>query len=657
MQEPEEQSFSHFDRRKCETEGTRSSGQFFTPARRDKITSMRVRTLITVAAVAACLCPSGVAFCEDASAPPISCANGLVGGINCVASKQDKKEATEAFKRGVKLQEQQRFEDALQQFEKASRLVPQDTQFLTAREVIKGKLVFDHVQRGNALLAEHSRTEAVSEFQAALELDPANQFAEERLEEASRPEKAAVLSPFLERVSESEELHLSPSNDKATFHFTGDVRSLFTQLAAAYKMTVQFDDSVQARQVRFNVDDLDFFTALKLACGVSKTMWTALDAHQFFIAADNAENHKNFDRMSLQTFRVPPHSTPQETTDLLNVLRNTLELRFVNSGQTADILEIRGPQRSVEACAKLIGELGNQRPQVMLDVRVFQISHQLTRKIGLHIPNTFNLYNIPAVALAGLGGQSIQQLINQLISSGGINQAGNTSLSGLLAQLTGQQNSIFSQPLATFGGGLTFMGLSLDQLSAQLSVNESWVRTLDNLSMRAAQGTDATFHLGSRYPIMNASYSPIYNSAQISKVLGNQSYIAPVPSVSYEDLGLQMKAKPTIHGDGTVTLQIELQVRSLTGQSDNGVPVISNREYKGYITLNDGEPAFVAGQVSHNDSRSMSGIPGLGMVPGLNQAMVSNTKTEDDDELMIAITPHVLSNFERTSSEIWVSER
>src|SRR5207302_1130965 len=170
--------------------------------------------------------------------------------------------------------------------------------------------------------------------------------------------------------------------------------------------------------------------------------------------------------------------------------------------------------------------------------------------------NTFNLYNIPTIALAGLAGQNIQQLINQLIASGGINQAGSSSLSGLLSQLTGQQNSIFSQPLATFGGGLTFMGLSLDQLSAQLSLNESWVRSLENMSMRAGQGTDATFHLGSRYPILNASYAPIYNSPQISKVLGNQSYVPPFPSVSYEDLGLTMKAKPTVHGDGSVSLQL-----------------------------------------------------------------------------------------------------
>jgi general secretion pathway protein D len=359
----------------------------------------------------------------------------------------------------------------------------------------------------------------------------------------------------------------------------------------------------------------------------------------------------------LQTFLLPAHSSPQEATELITTMRNMFELRFVSSGQTANTVEVRGPASAVRACARLMEQLGNPRPQVMFDIRVFQISHQLTRNIGVHIPNTFNLFNIPAAALAGLGGQSIQQLINQLISSGGINQLGNTALSGLLSQLGGQQNSIFSQPLATFGGGLTFMGLSLDQFSAALSLNESWVRSLENMSIRTGQGTDASFHLGERFPILNASYAPIFNSPQISAVLGNQSYIPPFPSVSYEDLGLNVKVKPTVHGDGSVTLQLEMQVRSLTGQSDNGVPVISNREYKGSITLKDGEPAFVAGEISRTDTLSMSGIPGLGAVPGLNQAMVSNSKQENQDELMIAITPHVLANFERTTPPIWISER
>jgi general secretion pathway protein D len=589
--------------------------------------------------------------------PPVACANGLVGGINCIPTKKDLKDSREAFDHGVKLHKKQQLEEALVQFDEAARLNPQNVNYLSAREAVKAKLVFQHIESGNLLLLQDARLRAAAEFKAAVDLDPENQFARERLQEATR-EAAPVLSNMsLLPSPESMEIHLQPTESRATFHFSGDTHSLFTQLASAYSLRAQFDDSVPSRPVVFNVDDVDFFTALKLACRVSKTMWAALDTTQVFIAADTPENHKRYDRMLLQTFLLPAHSSPQEATELITTMRNMFELRFVSSGQTANTVEVRGPASAVRACAKLMEQLGNPRPQVMFDIRVFQISHQLTRNIGVHIPNTFNLFNIPAAALAGLGGQSIQQLINQLISSGGINQLGNTALSGLLSQLGGQQNSIFSQPLATFGGGLTFMGLSLDQFSAALSVNESWVRSLENMSIRAGQGSDASFHLGERFPILNASYAPIFNSPQISAVLGNQSYIPPFPSVSYEDLGLNVKVKPIVHGDGSVTLQLEMQVRSLTGQSDNGVPVISNREYKGSITLKDGEPAFVAGEISRTDTLSMSGIPGLGAVPGLNQAMVSNSKQENQDELMIAITPHVLANFERTTPPIWISER
>jgi general secretion pathway protein D len=616
----------------------------------------RIPVLLT-AALAMTVAARVWARSEDSSlAPPIACANGLIGGVNCVPTKKDLKESRAAFERGMKLEKQQRPEEAFAQFDQAVRLDPRSPGYLRAREIVKAKLVFDRVERGNRLLAEDARLRAVAEFRAALDLDPDDRFAKDRLAEATReltpvPGSAVAQEPEMG----SEPIRLEPSTGRATFHFTGDVRDLFAQLAAAYGMNAQFDDSVKARTVVFNVDNVDFLTALELACKVSKSMWVALAARQVLIAENNSENRKQYDRMVLETFVLPSNNSPSEIQELITTLKSMLDLKFVTSGQPLGTIEVRGPQEAVEACARLVKQLDNQKPQVMLDVRVFQISHQLTRNIGVHIPNTFNLYNIPAAALAGLGAQNIQQLINQLISSGGINQLGSTALSGLLSQLGGQQNSIFSQPLATFGGGMTFMGLSLDQFAAALSLNESWARSLENLSMRAGEATDAKFHLGERYPILNASYAPIYNSPQISQVLGNQSYVPPFPSVSYEDLGLNVNAKPIIEGDGSVTLQLEMQIRSLTGQSNNGVPIISNREYKGTVTLKDGEPTFVAGEISRTDMLSMTGIPGLGMIPLFNQAMVNNTKQEEDDELMVAITPHVLSNFSRTSSAIWLS--
>jgi general secretion pathway protein D len=585
--------------------------------------------------------------------PNISCGNGVPGGVNCVASKKDLKQARNAYTHGLKLHDHGRLDEALAQFNNASSLVPQDTLFLSAREVTKAQLVFQHTEQGDRFLADARHEQAVAEYRAALMLDPENTYTQQRLNEAMRDPAASGLIGIAS-LADSTEIHLRPKGEQATFHYRGDVRGLFTELAAAYGVQPQFDDTVVAKTVRFYVDDVDFFTALTLACRATKTMWTALDAHQMLIAADTTENHKQFDRMSLGTFAVPGAVTPQEVTEMVTSLRNICDFQKISTGQGGTV-EVRAPQPILRACTTLLQQLTSGRPQVMLDIEVFQISHNLTRNIGLHIPDTFNLYNIPAVALAGLGGQSITSLINQLIASGGINQAGSSSLSALLAQLQGQ-NSIFSQPLATFGGGLTFMGLSLDQFAAALSLNESWSRTLDHISMQAAQGNEATFHLGERYPILNASYAPIYNSPQISAVLGNQSYIPPFPSVSYEDLGLNLKAKPVIHGSGEISMTLELQVRSLTGQSANGVPYISNKEYKGSIRLRDGEPTVVAGEISSSDQRSMSGIPGLGAIPGLNQAMVNNTTTKEDDELLIVITPHIVSNRNHLTDEIWVSE-
>jgi len=621
---------------------------------------MRRTTFILAAGLLAVM-PAVAAFAagDDASSPPpITCGSGIPGGVHCVASKEELKLARIAFKNGVKLEGDRQLEKAFDQFDEASRLAPQNTQFLTARELVKAQLVFNHVERGNVLLLENAHAKAAAEFRAALNLDAENQYARERLAEATLEMAPPLPRPIAVLLADSGETHLEPKEGRATFHYTGDINGLFAELSAAFGVTAQFDDSVQPRQVMFNVDNVDFFTALKLACQVSKTMWTALGTHALLIAADKPENHKQFDRMSLRTFVLPPHSSPTEVSDIVNTMKGMFDLRFITSGQTQDTLEVRGPQPALEACSRLMEQLSNPRPQIALNVRVFQIDHQLTRNVGVHIPDTFNMYNIPAVALAGLGGQSISQLINQLIASGGINQAGSSALSGLLAQLGGQSNSIFSQPLATFGGGLTFSGVSLDQFVANLSVNESWVRSLEDVTMRSSPATDwSTLHLGERYPIQNASYAPIYNSPQISAVLGNQSYVPPFPSVSYEDLGLNLKAKPMIHGDGSVSLQLELQVRSLTGASTNGVPVISNREYTGSINLKDGEPAVVAGQISLSDTFSMTGIPGLGSIPLLNQAMVNNTKQSDSDELMIVITPHVLANFNRSTPEIWISEK
>jgi len=191
---------------------------------------------------------------------------------------------------------------------------------------------------------------------------------------------------------------------------------------------------------------------------------------------------------------------------------------------------------------------------------------------------------------------------------------------------------------------------------AQLSLNESSVKALEHATLRVAQGNEGSLHVGSRYPILNASFAPIFNTPAIASAIQNNSFQAPVPSFSYEDIGLNVKAKPVVHSNSDVGLQLELQFRTLLGSSLNGVPVIGNREYKGSIILKDSEPAVVAGAVSRTEQRSLTGIPGLGDVPGLNHVMASNSSEVDDDELLLVITPRIISETSQSArTEVWLS--
>jgi len=598
---------------------------------------------------------AAAAFCSDrpSNLPLVPCPGGSSGAVSCNPSKRELKDASDAYAKGVRLQRGKRLDEAFDQFDTAARLVPHNFDYVTAREMSRQQVVFDHLERGNAEMLKGRQIEALAEFRNALHLDPQNEFAQQRLHDAMG-EWAPKTAGTPRVVADAGEIRVAPNAVQADFHYRGDGRGLLAQVASTFGVTASFDESVVSRQVRFDIGQADFYAAMGAACQMTHTFWAPLADKQILLAAESQQNHRQFDRMALRTFYLPGATSAQELNDVVNLLRNVFEIRLVNPQPRDSTIAVRAPRNTLDAATQLLEGFGNSRPQVMLDVHVYEITHSLTRNMGLQIPSNFKLFNIPAGALAALGGQNIQDLINQLISSGGINQANSQALSGLLAQLQGQQNSIFSQPLTTFGNGLTLMGLSLGTAGAHLSLNESNVKTLEHATLRVSQGNDATFRVGTRFPVLNASFAPVFNTPAIASVIQNNSFQSPFPSFNYEDIGLSVKAKPLVNGNSDVSLQLEIQFRALQGQSINGIPVISNREYKGSITLMNGEPAAVAGSISHSEQRSLSGIPGLGAVPGLNQVMTSNSKQFDQDELLVMITPRVVSREQNQNAELWM---
>src|SRR5579859_5601148 len=74
----------------------------------------------------------------------------VAGQGHASVSKQDAKAARDAFKRGVKFERQKHYNEAFSSFEDAARLNPQNAQYITAREMMRQKLVSDHLKNGNS---------------------------------------------------------------------------------------------------------------------------------------------------------------------------------------------------------------------------------------------------------------------------------------------------------------------------------------------------------------------------------------------------------------------------------------------------------------------------------------------------------------------------
>jgi general secretion pathway protein D len=446
-------------------------------------------------------------------------------------------------------------------------------------------------------------------------------------------------------VASKDALVGKPLDGPIDIHYRGDSKGLLTAIAACYGLSILFDDNFPNRHVRFDLDNAKFATAMRLASAVTKSFSVALEDTVLLAVVDNPESHRIYDRVGMRSFFIPGSDSGQELNDLITSLKTLFDLKFVSLDIASRTITLRGTESALKAATQFLGQITGDKPEVMLNLQVFQLSRTYARQIGLHVPDSFNLYSLGA-ALSG-------------VNSG-------ESVATILTTLESKDSSILSNPLATFGGRISFFGLTLDQLSAELSVNESSVRVLDHVQLLASQQKDATFKMGLRYPIQTSSYSSItssvgtstlqslgLSSSQISALTSASS--STIPSVSYEDIGLVLKAKTLVHGTSEVSLDLDIQFRTLGATTVNGNPIILNREYKGATLLKEGEAAVVAGMITKSDEKSLSGLPAFSAVAGLGSLTSQRSTQEEDDELLILITPYVVDNPKRAAAqEIWM---
>jgi Flp pilus assembly secretin CpaC len=169
---------------------------------------------------------------------------------------------------------------------------------------------------------------------------------------------------------------------------------------------------------------------------------------------------------------------------------------------------------------------------------------------------------------------------------------------------------------------------------------------------------------GAALPDVAITDDPSGTTGQVTVVLSPASLFSnsgagvaqqPYPGAEYEDLGVKIKATPTVHPNDEVTLQLEFEIRALAGSSINGIPIITNRTLSQTVRIKEGLPTIIGGLLDNEETRMLTGLPGFANLPGgAGYFFGQRNATAQDTEMVIVITPHKLRLKDRVSRSIYV---
>jgi pilus assembly protein CpaC len=116
------------------------------------------------------------------------------------------------------------------------------------------------------------------------------------------------------------------------------------------------------------------------------------------------------------------------------------------------------------------------------------------------------------------------------------------------------------------------------------------------------------------------------------------------PDVQFREYGVILDVKPTVDAEGGIYARIETEVSDIDRSVQvMGVPGILKRHSATEVNVRTGETIVIAGLVEQLGSNDRKGLPGLGALPGLSLLFQSHTRAKQESELVVFITPHVVT--------------
>ena len=291
---------------------------------------------------------------------------------------------------------------------------------------------------------------------------------------------------------------------------------------------------------------------------------------------------------------------------IANLLRGDRQRSILSSRGSVTVddrtnkLIIKELPSNLNAVLAVIENLDTAEPQVLIEARIVETTKQFTRSLGIE-------WSFNAVSDEQFGNTTGLQFPHQGTANGGVQL------------LTGGNNGFLDVNL-----GNVLNTFQLD-LSLQAAENEGLASVLSAPKIATLNNQRASIQSGLQIPIQTVSNNTV--------------------SVQFVNATLQLEVTPQVTPDGTVMMDINIAKRepqpAFAVAGSTNAP-ISTKQARTRVIVRDGGTTVIGGIYEISNDRGEDRVPGLANVPILGHLFKNRRRGNNNEELLIFITPRVI---------------
>ncbi len=418
------------------------------------------------------------------------------------------------------------------------------------------------------------------------------------------PELLARLGDDIDPAADlTEPVKLDYEDVVTSFRYTGTIQGAYEEVAKRFGLRVMFDDEFRgSERIRFFLDDVNFANTIFSLNDVASALVVPITEKLMLVASDTQTKRQELEPVTAANVPLPEATTPEAANEVTQAVKGALDINRLMVAASRQYVTVRDTVRKVRIAKALLTHLLQAPGEVVIQVDLISYNRDRQVDLGVTLPTSFPITNFSTVFNA-------------------------------------QAPDAGDAPLIGIGGGDTVFGVGLGDASLVAKLQQGEGNSIQRMQVRAMSGKQADIKVGERYPIAQSQYSAAVITGDIQGGIDNGTLRPPLPSITFEDLGLSLTVTPTVHSSREITLQLEAEFKLLAGGAVNGIPILANRSLKSQVRLVEGESAVIAGMGISERRRNADGPAGLAEIPILGRLFRQKTDRLNTSDLLVVVTP------------------